>query len=53
VKQERKKYGDDLADYPPWNMELWCDATDGKPHDHLYGMGGVVDPRVSFRSNPI
>jgi hypothetical protein len=23
------------------------------PHDHLYGMGGAVDPRVPRRYNPI
>jgi hypothetical protein len=53
VKQERKIYGDNLADYPPWDIELWCDATGGKPHAHLYGMGAAVDPRVPRRSNPI
>jgi hypothetical protein len=43
--------------WPGWlsslDMKLWCDATDGMSHDHLYGMGGVVDPRVPHRYNPI
>jgi hypothetical protein len=53
VKQERKKNGNDLADYPPWDMKLWCDATGGMPYGHLYGMRDVVDPRVPCRTNPI
>jgi hypothetical protein len=49
----KKKYDNDPIDYPPWDMKLWCDATGGMSHGHLYGMGGVIDPRVLRRTNPI